>query len=297
MLRRFYIRQAYRGILCSDDANEWIANRIRNAKPSAIGKIGTLETELLVFGEKARRQEGMSCRPSPPSELRKLAFVNVGIFPDTDEIIWKFLDELRVVLPEIDGLSIWGKLGEAKIINSFCTGVDILTVSGAFAPWEHANPWSSSLADKRVLVVHPFAQTINQQYKKRRERIWHNHPTVLPRFHLSTLQMPLSAGLVEPEELHWHERLTKMKDLMSGIDFDVALIGAGGMSLPLAVHAKKMGCIGIHMGGRTQILFGIKGKCFDGNSIIQRAYNESWVRPGSLETPENASAVEDGCYW
>ena len=45
---------------------------------------------------------------------------------------------------------------------------------------------------------------------------------------------------------------------MREIEFDVAIIGCGAYGLPLAVEAKRMGKQAIHMGGATQVLFGIK---------------------------------------
>lgn len=304
-LRRF---AETHGLLSAEEAGRWIAERIAAGAPTAVGKIGTLELELLVldesgvvsaqdFGRAADRALQFRSRPSVPPELRRLALVNVGLFPPTDAVIHGFLDELRATLLEMDGLSVWGKAGEAPILERYCGNTSLRTVSGAFAPWQHVRPWSGALEGKRVLVVHPFTGTIADQYAKSREAIWRSHPAVLPEFQLLTLRMPLSAGLVAPEERDWHERLAAMKARMDGIEFDVALIGAGGMSLPLAAHARRRGRIGIHMGGWTQVLFGIKGRRFDDDEPIRRAYNESWVRPGSEETPPDHRAIEDGCYW
>jgi hypothetical protein len=84
---------------------------------------------------------------------------------------------------------------------------------------------------------------------------------------------------------------------MSKRDFDIALIGAGAYSLPLAVYAKSLGRIGIHTGGETQFFFGVKGGRWDKNDSYSKYYNEHWVRPSSDETPQNSSIIESGCYW
>jgi len=45
-----------------------------------------------------------------------------------------------------------------------------------------------------------------------------------------------------------------MKNEISEIDFDVAIIGAGAYGLPLASYIKEMGRQAIHMGGSTQMV-------------------------------------------
>ena len=54
---------------------------------------------------------------------------------------------------------------------------------------------------------------------------------------------------------------------------------------------------GIHMGGATQILFGIRGSRWDRMPFFQQLYNEYWIRPLAQETPANFKKVERGCYW
>jgi len=81
------------------------------------------------------------------------------------------------------------------------------------------------------------------------------------------------------------------------IDFDVALIGAGSYSIPLASFVKGIGKKAIHLGGETQILFGIKGGRWDVREAERSFYNEHWVRPLSSEVPQNYQNVENGCYW
>lgn len=66
----------------------------------------------------------------------------------------------------------------------------------------------------------------------------------------------------------WFEALEKMKNDIAKIDFDVAIIGCGAYGLPLAGYIKEeLHKKSIHIGGGTQLLFGIKGK--DGRKIIK----------------------------
>ena len=83
------------------------------------------------------------------------------------------------------------------------------------------------------------------------------------------------------------------------IDFDIAIIGCGAYGMPLAAMLKKAGKQAIHLGGATQLLFGIKGRRWEENypSKIATFFNEYWVYPAESEKPKNASTVEMGCYW
>jgi hypothetical protein len=81
-------------------------------------------------------------------------------------------------------------------------------------------------------------------------------------------------------------------------DFDVAIIGAGAYGMPLANFVKMtMGKLAIHMGGATQILFGIKGKRWNDVPKIKSMFNEHWINPSVAERPAGAEKVEGGSYW
>lgn len=58
----------------------------------------------------------------------------------------------------------------------------------------------------------------------------------------------------------WFEALDFMYHEAMAKDFDVAIIGCGAYGFPLAAKLKRAGKIAIHLGGVTQLLFGIKGR-------------------------------------
>ena len=88
-----------------------------------------------------------------------------------------------------------------------------------------------------------------------------------------------------------------MKRDIENLDFDIAIIGAGPYGFLLASHVKKMGKKAVHLAGATQILFGIKGKRWEGKPFFQSLFNEYWVRPDESEKPAGFKKVESGCYW
>jgi hypothetical protein len=167
----------------------------------------------------------------------------------------------------------------------------------ALEPYLSNQPWSEALEDKRVLVVHPFSKTIESQYNDHRQRLFEDS-RVLPRFKsLATIRAVQTIAGNKSQYSDWFQALDAMKDAMDGADYDVAIIGCGAYGFPLAAHAKRRGKLAVHLGGATQILFGIKGNRWDADPSISRLYNEWWVRPAPEERVTGADRVENACYW
>lgn len=96
----------------------------------------------------------------------------------------------------------------------------------------------------------------------------------------------------------WIDAFEYMKKEIASRDFDVALLGCGAYRMPLGAYIKdELKKPAIHVGGVLQLLFGIKGKRWDENSIGRQLYNQYWVRPTDELKPNNYKLVEDGCYW
>ncbi len=289
-----YERSKYksRPILTSDRGNETIAKMIRQNNPAAIGKIGSEELQALVFYKKTL--QGYQNHPKFMDSANRL-YVGPGVFPVNESVFNKFSSYFLKVLSDMDHLGVWFNFGEAQVVNEHAPKA-ILSDFRSLEPYYHANPWSQELENKKVLILHPFTDSIEQQYQKRKY-IWLDRPSLLPDFSLDTIKIPLHAVLVKPQAQDWFESLATLKHQMSQKEFDVAIIGAGAWSLPLALHAKNLGKIGIHLGGATQIFFGIKGKRWDHKKTISKFYNDAWGSPSSLETPPTSNTVEQGCYW
>lgn len=89
-----------------------------------------------------------------------------------------------------------------------------------------------------------------------------------------------------------------MKDEISKLDFDIALIGCGAYGMCLAAHVKRMGKQAVHLAGWTQMLFGVYGERWIKDQPKYSKYiNDYWIRPLESEKPKGAEKVENGCYW
>jgi hypothetical protein len=220
--------------------------------------------------------------------------VNAGVFPPDAATCDRFFGIYLEAVSRCDLLVSWDVAGEVEVLQRFAPGAALVTLR-TLDPFYSARPWTAALAGKRVLVVSPFAEAIKRQYGKRR-LLWKN-PEILPDFELLTVRAPLSAGLGCAEDSSWFAALARLEATMDRFDYDVALIGAGAFSLPLVVHAKAGGRVGIHLGGSTQTLFGVYGNRWLKQSSFRKFINVHWMRPGPSERPQSANTVEDGCYW
>ena len=103
------------------------------------------------------------------------------------------------------------------------------------------------------------------------------------------------AGNSDPRFEDWFDALDYMKEEINEKDFDIAIIGCGAYGLPLAAYIKSIGKQAIHLAGKTQLLFGIKGKRWNNNPDIN--YTKHWISPLPEDIPDNHTKIEDGCYW
>ncbi|WP_232630421.1 hypothetical protein [Methylobacterium sp. Leaf118] len=288
LLRRRELNQ-HGSVRDAEAGNGLLREAILSGGPHGIAKIGSLEAEALT---------SFLAQTGYPPLLMEQLVTNVGLFPGTPDSIDRFCEAYLAALARIDLLAVWGQPGEAEILRQAPVpeaAPRALLHIDSFEPWYHRDPWSGALSGKRVVVLHPFAATIERQYARRRE-VWENRE-ILPEFDLRTVRMPLSPALAPPRYGSWHEQFDHLLGEIESRPYDVVIVGAGGISLPVSAQACASGKVGFHMGGLTQILFGILGRRWEKSAAVAAQRNVAWVRPSGDEAPATARKVEQGCYW
>lgn len=274
--------------------NNLVANALQSGYAQAIGKLGSVE--LQAIRSYLRRNNAVDWEVATQA-YRRVLFTNAGVFPNTIDVFCRYCDfMLKDILPKLTVFAAWFNVGEASIHRRYSCHAQLVHARALESYYSDSLPWTKVLQGKRVLVVHPFESTINAQFLRRRE-IWSGKPSILPDMELVTLRVPQLPSLVPPTHFSWFETLDYLMQKMSDTEFDVAMIGAGAYSLPLAVHARSIGKHGIHLGGATQVYFGIMGRRWDEHPVISKYYNQSWQRPLPQDTPTGAAIIEGGCYW
>lgn len=320
--RKFYrslLRKGFLNPACEMNrqfANDKIYHLLKSDSPCMISRFGTTELNCV---------NNFLCVTSQKSyQMRCVEYINdnthtpwwnenhfqimrdySGIFPPSQETSEKFAERYLQDIPLIDLLGSFQYYEKFMPLRTDVFKVQLETLYPFFVD----RPWTMALKGRNVLVVHPFDYSIRSQYEKR-SRLFEN-PGVLPEFNLITFRAVQSVAGTKVPFKDWFEALKYMEDKISGIDFDVCILGCGAYGLPLAAHVKRMGKKAVHLGGGTQLLFGIKGKRWEEqyarewhyrpNESININYvdlfNEHWVYPDESEKPKEALKVENACYW
>lgn len=279
----------YRGftVMSAVEGNQAIKNIINQNHKYMVARCGATEMRCIdeylttgTFSEKIKR------------EIQELS----GVFPTTDKVLRKFCEYYMNCIAQADMLALWGVGAENKVVKIRCDKNTQYCKLEALEPYYFAQPWSEALRGKKVLVVHPFVESIQNQYLQR-EKLFADK-NILPEFGSLTCIKAVQSSAGEKTEFEtWFDALDSMEEQIAETEFDVAIIGAGAYSLPLAAYVKELGKISVQMSGATQILFGIRGKRWDSIPEVSRYFNEYWIKPSSIETPKHSKKVEGGSYW
>lgn len=290
-------------------ANKTIYELLRSDKPCMIGRFGSNEIESTVFTRNRlyykydlfNYARGKSDIWWYPENTINRMYYNAGFFSPSIEQLDKFGEEMMKAMPLLDVLGSWCK-EEGYFLDklSNATFIDLELLNPLWG--SDSKPWTLALEEKKVLVVHPFTETIQTQYTQR--ELVHKDPRILPKFSLITIKAVQSITGQKPDNYDtWFDALQYMQDEIDKTNYDVCIIGCGAYGFLLAAHCKRMGKKAIHLGGATQLLFGIKGKrwedpCYGFNGTSYTSYfTPYWVRPSSKEKPLQSNTIEKGCYW
>lgn len=318
---RYYYERFFplrkQSLLCEqnpESVSKIIYNQLIKDEPCMITRFGSTELYCLVnyLGVKKgfwkslipylfAKAEAWWIIPQRVSDLK-----NCSGFFSADELgqVEKYCELILSDIPYIDVLGSW--VSKEVYIKNY-----ILHTKKVFLPYLEPyyvnEPWSRALEGKKVLLVHPFSTQIQRQYNENRTKLFKN-PSVLPQFDLKTVQAVQSLGGESNGFKTWFDALHYMISEIDKIDYDIAIIGCGAYGFHLAAHVKRSGKKAVHLGGATQLLFGIKGNRWEDPmygvkewglpyAFYTNMFNEYWVKPGEEGRPQNAEQVEGACYW
>jgi hypothetical protein len=284
-------------------ANRIIYEQLRGDKPCMIARFGSTEMLCLMnyWGvhntNKANRVSDFVKGRTPPWWWERSTILQMqnwsGFFPPAVDQIERFCEMMLQDIKSVDVLGSW--LKQEEFFREELKHARRVVLED-LEPFFAVNPWTRALEGKKVLVVHPFSETIEKQYEKR-ERLFDNN--LLPAFDLKTIKAVQSVAGNKTSFATWFDALASMKDQIDRTDYDICILGCGAYGFPLAAHIKRQGKKAFHLAGATQLLFGIIGKRWEEFVVwpYMNLFNEHWVRPGENEKPQNAKIVEDSCYW
>lgn len=284
--RRRY-RHLFAALESPDQAGARIETALRRGQPFCAARMGHVEARLL--------GEWQLCGGRWSRATRLEAHANAGVFPLSDAGLGDFARIYQHALQQVDLLGFWQSEHQAALVSQL-EPLPALCQLSALEPFRQHQPWSEALAGRSVLVVHPFAESIQAQYHRHGSGLFVD-ARVLPAFDLQVCRPPLTHAPLTEGFRTWVEAFGRLQDHVLAKSFDVALLGCGAYGLPLAAALRREGRQVIHLGGALQLLFGIRGRRWEGDPQIQQLMTPNWIRPSAAETPQAAAAIEGGCYW
>jgi hypothetical protein len=274
--------------------NEWIRNQI--------GKIDSRTPNVFAAGKIGANESILCSSEQVTSDIQQSCASLAGIYPISEQD--RFKERFCDAVSKMDLLCPWNinnGRGEEKILDRYasesCEYAELKTLDPLEIP-SNESRWSHALEGFRVLVISPFKQTILHQYQNRE---W-DQTGILPELASLTVQRADYCKAVCHNGFDsWEEHLNRHLDEIDPEDYDIALIGCGGISLILAAELKDRGLSAIHTGGSTQLLFGVVGGRWENRQSHTPHINKHWTRPFVEDQPDFPDVMEkyDGgaCYF
>jgi hypothetical protein len=230
-----------------------------------------------------------------------------GLFPESPAFYLTFNRFYIEHVRNIDSLGITYRqaLQELNIIRHYGLTNKLiyftLQEADRSIPSNEANCYLPLFKDKKILLVCPFADFLRERASKETfERVWSKigKPWFYPAS-VEALEFPY--GFARDTHEQYATVLDLLKDIQENIqkrDFDVALVAAGGLSIPIVSFVKQLGKIGIDLGGALQFTFGVSGKRWQHWEDFKKTFfNEYWTHLPAKYRPKETDVCDNGAYW
>jgi hypothetical protein len=271
----------------------------------AAGKIGPSELFCL-------HQPIVRATVKEPRQLRAFEVAlgregetQTGIFPRDPDFYLRYYDSFLDHVRSMDFVGLFGGRKEAAFLRHYRIANRLMNFRDQepdrSIPDDPNACYLPHFAGKRLLLVSPFAPLLKARSSEEIfEAVWAK--TGKRWFHPQAVEaLSVPYGWSKPVQAQFGDSFRLLGHLtaqMERTDFDVALIGAGAMGIPLASHAKSLGKVAIVLGGHLQVLFGILGQRWRSSEEWQRNYiNPAWIDPPPEYLPREEVLVDDGAYW
>lgn len=240
------------------------------------------------------------------ASVRFHATMQLGSFPDTDEYLDATGQAFAQSVLGLDFLAVHASSLSNALLSGRCVKPQILDFGdlepNRDSPYLAVKCYLPDFRGKKVLLVTSPARLLASRANQRDfENTWRS--IGCPWFEPHSVE-PLAFPSMFDERTHdmflsSQELLEDIGEQLAQRDFDVALIAASSLGIPIAERVKNLGKIGLSLGGHLQVLFGVQGKRWRENPEWQKTYvNEYWINmPHELRPITSKWLVDDGAYW
>lgn len=278
-----------------------IEDSLKSGKGCVIGRHGTTELQMIFTLQKSPKLHNISA-----GEALELYS---GIFPNTKDTHQQWYTEYKEASSKASVLAMGWFAFKAQEewefiqkINPAVKKIPLRALEPYYLPCSYH--WTQVLENHRVCVVSSFADTMKKQVSNKKA-IWGDWAdTLLPDRVEWSFVRAYYCPTVAKGKCEWPNGIKSWKQALETLESNVlsntpeiVLIGCGALAMPLANRLAKKGLVCIVLGGAIQTFFGIKGKRWETNKMIQQFWNKAWVFPDTSEMPGGYKEIEEGCYW
>ncbi len=271
----------------------------------AAGKIGHSEKMWLYYPLLLERGVHPRARRAYEAALSRHALLNSGLFPARPEFLLQWARSYATALQSLDCVGLFGQHREmeAEIVGAYRLTSTLVAFQDQepdrSSPDDGENCYLPSLRGRRLLLVSPFASLLKERATRATfEATWSK--TGKPWFGPASVEAIEFPYGFEPRTWEKYptvlDLLAEIESRIAGCDFDVALIGAGGLGIPLAASVRRLGRVGISLGGHIQPLFGVLGARWRDDAAWRERYiNDAWIDMPERYRPQPGTSAEN--YW
>jgi hypothetical protein len=302
---REFERRLGRRLISAGRFAELIGAALDRGEGFAAGKLGNSERDVLAQALVMEREtDALRVRAFERALVTKVSRT-AGIFPLDPEFYRRFGELYAEQVRRLDCIGVDVTRLRATLEVLFFHGIEGEVIDyldqepDRSTPNDQARCWLPHLRGRRVLLVSSFAELLRRRATRATfEAVWAK--TGKPWFHpadVGAVEFPY--GFAPATQARFPTALDLLDDITARIaerEFDVAIIGAGGLGIPIASFVKGLGRVGISLGGAIQPLFGVSGRRWNEREDWRRDYfNDAWIDMPPEYRPDPAETFEN--YW
>ena len=283
-----------------------IKNTVEQNTGFALGKIGFSEQFFL------NHPLFMSTQPNL-QQLKAYQLVTnfnclrqSGVFPSNLLFLTRYSAFLSDAVGKLDVLRLFGAPLEEILIEHYQFSAHLVKYRNTEP--DRSIPNNTKLCylpffeNKRILFIAPFGHLLKERANQSIfEGVWFNSgkPWFKPAS-VDSIEFPYAYELQTQKKFgdifNLYECICEQIDAK---DFDIALIAAGGLGIPLASYVKSKNMSAFSLGGHLQVLFGVKGARWKNDPVwVNHYFNEAWVDMPEQYHPLDKNQLTDrGAYW
>jgi len=278
---------------------------LEHNRPFAAAKMGPSAQHVLYYHLLLDRNARGDIIKKFENELDFQCLKQLGIFPADRGFYRQYNDFYVEHMRQLDWLGVWMNPEELEVLryyhleNKFIWFPD--QEPDRSIPSNETQCYLPYFRNKKILIICPFAELLKEQASKETfEGVWRKtgKKWFYPRS-VDALEFPY--GFAAETQATYRTALDLFDHIARQIDktdFDVALIAAAGLNIPIASYVKKIGKVSIDLGGHLQVVFGVLGarwKAFE--NFVDNYVTDSWVSMPAKYMPRKKDVCDNGAYW